>query len=133
MGTGPNALGPVPIYNFKNIPTTQLFLSPCEAAFLCNKKISSHSIVAGDELYNILCFKLSEYSQFCRRGRVPTHRGLSPTSYSDNSNPNSSNCFTSTALGASVIKSEASFTFGNAITSLMLSSFAISMTMRSRP
>ena len=47
--------------------------------------------------------------------------------------PNSSSCFSSTIFGASVKRQEASFTFGKAITSRMLSSFAISITRRSRP
>ena|GEM_PF-3281165 len=47
--------------------------------------------------------------------------------------PNSSNCFSSTTPGALVIRQEASFTFGNAITSRILSSFAISITIRSSP
>ena len=47
--------------------------------------------------------------------------------------PNSSSCSFATAVGASVIRSDASFTLGNAITSLMLSSFAISITRRSSP
>ena len=52
---------------------------------------------------------------------------------SHTSMPSSSSCFGSTFSGASVIRSDASFTFGNAITSRMLSCFAISITRRSRP
>ena len=47
--------------------------------------------------------------------------------------PSSFSCFSSTRFGASVIRQEASFTFGNAITSRILSCFAISITRRSRP
>ena len=47
--------------------------------------------------------------------------------------PSSSSCFSSTRFGASVIRQDASFTFGNAITSRILSCFAISITRRSRP
>ena len=54
-------------------------------------------------------------------------------SSSFNASPNSSNCFVSTRFGAAVIRQEASFTFGNAITSRMLSSLAISITRRSSP
>ncbi len=47
--------------------------------------------------------------------------------------PNSTSCLGSTIEGASVIMQDASFTFGNAITSRMLSAPTISMTTRSRP
>lgn len=50
-----------------------------------------------------------------------------------NCKPQFHNCSCATLVGASVIRSDASFTFGNAITSRMLSSFAISITRRSRP
>lgn len=46
---------------------------------------------------------------------------------------NSSSCFSSTRFGASLIRQEASFTFGNAITSRILSDPVISMIIRSRP
>lgn len=46
---------------------------------------------------------------------------------------NSSSCFSSTTFGASVIKQDASLILGNAITSLILSSFAISIIKRSKP
>ena len=46
---------------------------------------------------------------------------------------NSSNCFESTGLGALVIKHEASFTLGKAITYLMLCSFAMCITNLSSP
>ena len=49
------------------------------------------------------------------------------------SSPSSSSCFASAGVGASVIRQEASLIFGNAITSRMLSCFAMSMTRRSRP
>ncbi len=47
--------------------------------------------------------------------------------------PSSSSCFAATSDGASSIISDASFTFGNAMTSRMLSTFAISITRRSSP
>ena len=47
--------------------------------------------------------------------------------------PSSSNCFSSTVPGASVIRQEASFTFGNAITSRMESACTICITIRSKP
>ena len=49
------------------------------------------------------------------------------------SSPSSASCLSSAILGASVIRQEASFTFGNAITSRMLSTLAISITRRSSP
>ena len=55
------------------------------------------------------------------------------SSFATTAIPSSSSCFSSTCPGASVIRSDASFTFGNAITSRMLSCFAISITRRSRP
>ena len=55
------------------------------------------------------------------------------SSFATTAIPSSSSCFASTCPGASVIRSDASFTFGNAITSRMLSCFAISITRRSRP
>ena len=55
------------------------------------------------------------------------------SSFATTAIPSSSSCFASTCPGASVIRSDASFTFGNAITSRMLSCFAISITKRSRP
>ena len=54
-------------------------------------------------------------------------------SSSETSIPSSSSCFASTGVGASVIRQEASFTFGKAITSRMLSQPPISITTRSRP
>ena len=45
----------------------------------------------------------------------------------------SSSCFASTAEGAFIIRSDASFTFGNAITSLMEADPVISIARRSRP
>ena len=45
----------------------------------------------------------------------------------------SSNCFSSTVPGASVIRQEASFTFGNAITSRIESACTICITIRSKP
>ena len=47
--------------------------------------------------------------------------------------PSSSNCFSSTVPGASVIRQEASFTFGNAMTSRMESACTICITIRSKP
>ena len=47
--------------------------------------------------------------------------------------PSSSNCFSSTVPGASVIRQEASFTFGNAITSRIESACTICITIRSKP
>ena len=52
---------------------------------------------------------------------------------SHTSMPSSSSCFGSTGVGASVIRQDASFTFGNAMTSRMLSQPPISITTRSRP
>ena len=49
------------------------------------------------------------------------------------SSPSSSSCCSLTTLGDSVIRQEASFTFGNAMTSRILSTFAISITRRSSP
>lgn len=49
------------------------------------------------------------------------------------SSPSSFNCFSSTVFGASVIRQDASFIFGNAITSRMDSAPTISITIRSRP
>ena len=47
--------------------------------------------------------------------------------------PNSFNCFSSTSLGHSHIKSDAEVVLGNAITSLMFSVFASNITILSRP
>ena len=58
---------------------------------------------------------------------------LSSSSTSIVSIDNSSNCFASTAVGASVIKHDASLTLGNAITSRMLSSPVICITSLSSP
>lgn len=57
----------------------------------------------------------------------------SVSSCTDTSIPSSSSCFGSTAFGASLIRQDASFTFGNAITSRIESCCAISITRRSRP
>lgn len=62
---------------------------------------------------------------------------LPPRSYSFSSSVtaicNSSSCFASTGAGASDMRQEASFTFGKAITSRMLSAPTISMITRSKP
>jgi hypothetical protein len=49
------------------------------------------------------------------------------------SSPSSCSCFSSTTFGASHIRSDASFTFGNAMTSRMESACTICITIRSSP
>lgn len=58
---------------------------------------------------------------------------VSFSSFSVIARQSSSNCFRSTPEGASVIRSDASFTFGNAMTSRMESACTICITIRSKP
>ena len=59
--------------------------------------------------------------------------GIKHTSYCGSAIPSSSSCFASTTFGASLIRQDASLILGNAITSRMESSFAISIISRSSP
>ena len=76
---------------------------------------------------------LKETVQGIRRPGIHSTPAAPYSSTAVVSSDSSLSCFSSTILGASVIRSEASFTFGNAITSRMLSQPAISMIRRSSP
>ena len=84
-------------------------------------------------VYSFYCphFAVSRISYFILR---PVSYVLSEADYSSTTaSPSSSSCAASAGVGASVMRQDASLIFGNAITSRMLSCFAMSMTRRSRP
>ena len=98
---------------------------------------SSSSVFAFDELYSSLPYFICQ-EDFYFLSHILILSLIHPEenfyfSSVTTSSPSSSNCFVSAGVGASVIRQDASLIFGNAITSRILSCFAISITRRSSP
>ena len=98
---------------------------------------SSSSVFACDELYSSLPYFICQ-EDFYFLSHILILSLIHPEenfyfSSVTTSSPSSSNCFVSAGVGASVIRQDASLIFGNAITSRILSCFAISITRRSSP
>lgn len=98
---------------------------------------SSSSVFAFDELYSSLPYFICQedfyfLSHILFLSLIHSEENFYFSSVTTSS-PSSSNCFVSAGVGASVIRQDASLIFGNAITSRILSCFAISITRRSSP
>lgn len=109
------------------------------------QKISHSKIISADSTDTPACIlkkgKINTQStgrtcQRCLEGfrlTIIFYSSVVSSSTSEISMPSSSNCTGSTMSGALVIRSDASFTFGNAITSRILSAPVISIIRRSKP